>query len=148
MYRQHTGTCKERTRWSLGTGLHLRSVTVRIRLRFCHQRQKRLCGDNDGPRARRSCTKTYHIASGIAHSALSQPPSSATTSGKEKTPEQCITTPSPSISHNSSRYPSQRSSQRSPGKGYETDEATWGSNFWVTLVDPQVRPWPRSLIMS
>lgn len=73
-YVQATYRHLQRTRWSLGTGLHLRSVTVRIRLRFCHQRQKRLCGDNDDPRARRSCTKTYHIASGIAHSALSQPP--------------------------------------------------------------------------
>lgn len=59
----------------------------------------------------------------------------STSSGRGKPAEQHITTPSSrSISRNSSRYPT----QRSPGKSHEGDEAAWGSNFWVTLVDPQV----------
>jgi len=65
-----------------------------------------------------------------------------TTPGKEKSPEQRINTTLHSISRSVSRYPSQRSFQRSPGKGHEIDEAAWGSNFWVTLVDPHVCPWP------
>lgn len=55
--------------------------------------------------------------------------------GKGKIPEHRTSTPpSRSISRNSSRQPT----QRSPGKSHEADEAAWGSNFWVTLVDPQV----------
>ncbi|KXN90136.1 Rho GTPase-activating protein 39 [Leucoagaricus sp. SymC.cos] len=68
--------------------------------------------------------------------ALHQPPT-ATATGKGKAPEQTFTPPSRSISRNSSRHPAQRSPQRSPGK--EADEAAWGSNFWVTLVDPQTQ---------
>lgn len=62
-----------------------------------------------------------------------------TTSSKGKAPEQRISTPSRSLSRNSSRHPAQRSPQKSPGSGHETDEAAWGSNFWVTLVDPQTQ---------
>lgn len=41
-------------------------------------------------------------------------------------------------SRSNSRTSSRRSTHKSSGKGREADEATWGSNFWVTLVDPQV----------
>ena len=51
--------------------LHLKSVTVGIRLRFCHQGHNVLSDDNDNPQARRSCTKIYHVAPGIAHSTFS-----------------------------------------------------------------------------
>ncbi|KAJ3569619.1 hypothetical protein NP233_g4926 [Leucocoprinus birnbaumii] len=58
---------------------------------------------------------------------------------KGKAPEQRTSTPSHSLSRNSSRYPTQRSPSRSPVNEHETEEAAWGSNFWVTLVDPQTQ---------
>ncbi|KAF9453926.1 hypothetical protein P691DRAFT_755001 [Macrolepiota fuliginosa MF-IS2] len=61
--------------------------------------------------------------------------SPSTLSSKGKSTERLTTPPSRSISRNSSRY----ATQRSPGKGHEADEAAWGSNFWVTLVDPQTQ---------
>jgi len=82
-------------------------------------------------------------ASPTVHSPESPSLKLPASSGKEKSPEQHINTTLHSISRSVSRYPSQRSFQRSPGKGHhEADEAAWGSNFWVTLVDPQVCPWP------
>jgi hypothetical protein len=40
---------------------------------------------------------------------------------------------------NTDKSPSRQSTLRSPTRTpQDPDDATWGSNFWVTLVDPQV----------
>jgi len=38
------------------------------------------------------------------------------------------------------RTPSLRPHAPPPNVNQDTDDTTWGSNFWVTLVDPQVCP--------
>lgn len=70
----------------------------------------------------------------------SLPRSSATFTTVERTPSKSTSSASPSPAKSSLRNPRSQKSLSSISTRDTGDEAAWGSNFWVTLVDPQASP--------
>ncbi|KAJ7874752.1 hypothetical protein B0H14DRAFT_3552219 [Mycena olivaceomarginata] len=69
----------------------------------------------------------------------SLPRSSATFTTVERTPSKSTSSASPSPAKSSLRNPRSQKSLSSISTRDTGDEAAWGSNFWVTLVDPQTQ---------
>lgn len=62
------------------------------------------------------------------------------TSVTGNTPNNPITSPNvvPDVNVNGAPLRSPKPAKTTPAVNGDIDEMTWGSNFWVTLVDPQV----------